>query len=195
MTLCRLTLTAAAVVSFAVHAADAGKSAEPAKKEEKKEAAAAAPTLPPEGKKWIESNLGNWKSTDATLTLGDKPLKGKLTMKCDKAAGGWATVCNAKFDFGKELPGQDSTFLMAWNLGTGEATMFEASNVGDVHHHTGKWADDKSITVVHNGKNAEGKDEKDSLTFTFSSPKELVLKGEGTSGGQTLWTFAATAKK
>jgi hypothetical protein len=195
MNLQKLTLAAVLAVSFTAFG-QAAKPAEPAKADAAKPAGPpAAPMLPAEGKKWVESHLGNWKSNDVALTMGEKSFKGKMSMKCDKASGGWGAICTGKMDMGKEMPAQEVTFLYGWNIGEGVATMFEVSNMAEVHQHTGKWADEKSITVTHNGKNVEGKDEKDALTFTWNSPREMTLKGEGTSGGQTLWTFTATAKK
>jgi hypothetical protein len=179
---------------------EAAKPAEPAKKEEAKPAAGAAaapamPTIPPEGKKFIEGNLGSWKASDVAMTMGDKTVKGKMTLKCDKTSNGWGTLCTGKADMGKEMPPQNVTFLMGWNIGDGEATMFEVSDAGEVHHHVGKWTDDKTITLTHKGKNAEGKVETDAVTLTWNSPKELVWKAEGTVDGKSAWTFTGTAKK
>lgn len=164
--------------------------AEPAKAE-----AGGMPTLPPEGKKWVEAHLGSWKASDVTMTMGDKTSKGKMTMKCEKTSGGWGALCKGTADLGKEMPVQEMTMLTGWNIGEGVATLFEVTNVAEVHQHTGKWTDDKNITVTHTGKTAEGKEETDALTFTWVSPKEMLMKAEGTSGGAKVWTFSATAKK
>ena len=225
MSLKKFVLATACAFSFAAFAqgkpAEAGKPAEPGKsgeakekkeekkaekaekkdeKAEKKDGAAAAampamPTMPPEGKKWIEGWLGNWKSADTTMTMGDKTMKGKMDMKCEKVSDGWGTLCRGKVDMGKEMPAQQLAVLFGWNIGEGMATMFEVTNMAEVHNHTGKWTDDKTITVTHEGKTAEGKVEKDAFTATWNSPKELAIKAEGTSGGATVWTMTATAKK
>ena len=168
----------------------ADKAAPPAKAE-----AMPVPVLPPEGKKLVEGMLGNWKSSDTVMTMGDKSFKGKLDMKCEKASGGWATLCKGSADMGKEMPKQEVTFLFGWDVGAQEGHMFEVSNMAEVHNHSGKWADDKTITLVHDGKNAEGKEEKDSLTMTWTSPKELSMKAVGTQGANTVWTFTSVAKK
>ena len=153
------------------------------------------PQLPAEGRKWIDGHLGNWKAADAVMTMGDKSMKGKMEMKCEKVSDGWATLCRGKMDLGKDAPKQEVTFMMGWNIGDGMATMFEASNMGETHVHTGKWLDDKSIALTHQGKTWEGKEEKDVVTFTWNSPKEMAIKAEGTSGTSTVWTMTATAKK
>ena len=142
------------------------------------------PQLPAEGKKWLEGHLGNRKASDAVLTMGGQSMKGKMEIKCEKTSSGWAVVCRGKV-----------TFLMGWNIGDGTATMFEVSNMGETHNHTGKWLDDKSIALAHQGKTWEGKEEKDVVTFTWNSPKEMVIKAEGTAGTATTWTMSATAKK
>lgn len=196
----------AAVVSVSFTAFAQAKPAEPAKKADDKAAAGKpaeagkpagpppAPVMPPEGKRWVDGWLGSWKSNDVALKMGDQELKGKMTMKCDKAAGGWAAVCNGKMEAGKDMK-QEVVFVMGWSLGEGHATMGEVTSVGEVHHHTGKWTDEKTITVVHSGKNPEGKDEKDEATFTWDNPKQVTLKAVGTSGGQTLWSMSAVVKK
>jgi hypothetical protein len=208
----KLFVAAALAVSFHAFAAEPAKPAEPAKKDDKaakpaepakkeeakkddKAAPPAMPTLPPEGKKWIEGHLGNWKG-EVTLTMGDQAVKGKMTMKCDKVSNGWGTLCTGKADMGKAMPPQNVTFLYGWNIGDGEATLFEVTDVAEVHHHTGKWTDDKSITVTHKGKTAEGKMETDAVTFTWNSPKEMAINAVGTGAdGKQVWSFTGTAKK
>jgi hypothetical protein len=200
----RRSLAAAALLSASVALSQG---AAPKKDEMKKEPAAdakagakadappAMPVLPPEGKRWVESPLGKWKSNDMQLTLGGgAAMAGKITMNCDKAAGGWAATCHGKFEV-KGMPAQEAIFTMGWAIGEGQAHMHEMTNYGDVHDHKGKWTDDKTITVVQVGKNAEGKEETDNLTFVFNSPRELVMKGEGTVGGAQQWTINATLKK
>lgn len=201
-------LCAVSFVAFAQGKGEAKKEEKMQAKEEKKEAkgemkdakadakaaAPAMPTLPPEARKWLDGMRGNWKS-DVEMTMGDKTMKGKMTMNCAKDAADWATTCKGKFDFGKEMPKAEGVFIYGWDLGTGQATMYEVTSMAEVHAHVGKWADDKTITVTHTGKNAEGKDEVDALTFTWNSPKELTMKAEGTQGGKVVWTMAGVAKK
>lgn len=157
-------------------------------------AAPAAPTLPPEGKRWVESMVGKWKSSDLALQMGDQKMTGKATMACEKTAAGWGALCKSKWEV-KGMPTQEASFLFAWSIPNGTAHMFEVSNMGDTHNHAGKWTDDKTITVVHNGKNLEGKEEVDSLTFTWVSAKEIQVKADGKSGAVTNWSIAATMKK
>jgi hypothetical protein len=157
--------------------------------------APAMPVLPPEGKKLLESMVGKWKSSDSVMTLGGQPMKGKVNMDCDKVVDGWGTLCKARFDFGKQMPVQLGTFLFAWSLGEGMAHMFEVSNMGDTHNHVGKWTDDKSITLVHDGKSADGKVEKDTLSFTFNAPKQLAVSGNGVIGGAPAWSMTGTFTK
>ena len=165
------------------------------KKDEKKAEAMPMPTLPAEGKRLVEGVLGSWKSTDVVLTMGDKAMKGKMTMACEKASEGWAALCKAKFDMGKELPVQQAIFLFGWELGTKSGHMFEVSNMADCHNHVGTWSDDKTIVLVHDGKNYEGKSEKDTLTFTWSSAKQIAVKAEGSMDGTIGWTMVGTMSK
>lgn len=109
--------------------------------------------------------------------MGDQTMKGKMDVKCEKAAGGWAVLCKSSIDMGKAMPKQELVFLYGWDIAAGEGRMYEVTNLGVTHAHMGKWDDDKSITLVHSGKNFEGKDEKDSVTFTWNSPKEMSVKG------------------
>lgn len=160
-----------------------------------KQAELPMPQLPIEGKKWLEGHLGNWKATDVTMTMGDKLMKGKMELECVKVSSGWGTLCKGKMDLGKDMPQQEVTFLMGWNIGEGMATMFEVSNMGEVHRHVGAWGDQKSISLTHEGKTPEGKPEKDVVTFTWNSPKELAIMAAGTSGSTTNWKMTATAKR
>jgi len=159
-------------------------------------AAAAPPAakMSPEGKKYLEGWIGNWTAKDATFTMGDQKMVGSLKNKCEKVSNGWGVVCKATFAF-KGMPPMTNTFMMGWDLGTAEAHMFEVSDAGEVHNHSGKWTDDKSISLVHQGKTWEGKDEKDACTATWNSPKELKLDCTGTQGGATTWTFTSLNKK
>ena len=147
-----------------------------------------------EGKKYLEGWIGNWTAKDATFTMGDQKMVGSLKNKCEKVSNGWGVVCKATFAF-KGMPPMTNTFMMGWDLGTAEAHMFEVSDAGEVHNHSGKWTDDKSISLVHQGKTWEGKDEKDACTATWNSPKELKLDCTGTQGGATTWTFTSLNKK
>ncbi len=171
----------------------------PTKAEPEKKAAMAEappmPKLPAEGRKWIDMNRGNWNSNDVVMTMGDQVMKGKMSMRCEAASNNWATLCHAKFNLGKSMPPSNATFLYAWNIGSNEATMFEVSDMAEVHTHTGKWTDDKTITITHSGNTADGKYEVDALTFTWTSPKEVMIKAQGTQGGNVMWSMTATAKK
>src|SRR5512133_1541840 len=136
------------------------------------------PPLPPEGKRWIEGFIGTAKSTDLKMTMGNRAATGAMTVTCTRAAGGRAAQCKARITT-KGMPPEDDAFLMGWNAATGEAHLFEVTSDGEVHDHAGKWSDDRTITVVHRGKNARGQDAEDSLTFTWVSAKKMEVKGEG----------------
>ena len=157
-------------------------------------AAPPAPVLPPEGKRWVEGHVGKWVSTDASMAMGDMKMTGKMTMNCEKASSGWASVCKGKFE-SKGMPAQEMTMLMGWDMQGGMAHMFEVANTGEVHDHTGKWTDDKNISMVRDGKNVEGKDETDTLNFAWTSPKELKVSGDGKQAGVVAWSFTSTMKK
>jgi hypothetical protein len=158
--------------------------------------AASAPKLPPEGRRWLDAFPGMWKATDVTFTVGDKPMKGTLVMSCGKTSRGWGTLCQGTIRYKKSaIPQQELTLLMGWDLGSAMAHMYEVTNTAAVHDHAGAWKDDQTITVVHRGKDAGGKDEEDSLTFSWQSPKVVLVKGEGKAGGAAAWTFAGTMRK
>ncbi len=157
-------------------------------------AAQAMPSLPPEGRRWVDANRGKWKSKDVTMKMGGNQLTGGGQMDCDKAAGDWATVCKAKITI-KGMPPMEAVFAMGWNMGDATAHLFELTNFAEVHDHRGKWTDDKNITLVHTGKNTQGKDETDSLTMTFVSPKEIAFKASGNSGGTETFSMTSTWKK
>ncbi len=150
-----------------------------------------APRLPPEGKRWIESWLGTYRATDVRFTEGDREAKGTMTMTCTRAAGGWAAACKARYAAKGMPPGEDA-YLVGWNVGTGQAHLFEVSSDGNVHDHVGTWSDDKTISLPYRGKNPKGEEEEDVLTFTRLTPTRTAVKAEGKAGGKTVWTLEAT---
>ena len=189
--------------AFAQSPAPAPKPAAPAAAPAKAAAPAAAapaptppapPKMSPEGRKFIDGMLGNWTAKDASFVMGGQEMKGKLTMKCEKAVNGWATVCKGKADFGKAMK-FDGLYTFAWDIASGEGHMLEVEDSPTVHDHAGKWSDDKTIALVRTGKNMEGKTETDTVTLTWVSPKEITFAAIGKSGATTNWTFNANLKK
>jgi hypothetical protein len=154
----------------------------------------APPKMSPDGRKLIDGMLGNWTVKDASFVMGSQEIKGRLTMKCEKAVNGWATVCKSKADFGKALK-FDGLYTFAWDIASGEGHMLEVEDSPTVHDHAGKWSNDKTIVLVRTGKNMEGKIETDTVTLTWGSPKEITFAATGKSGGVTNWTFHANMKK
>jgi hypothetical protein len=152
------------------------------------------PVLSPEGKRWVQGLLGWWRSNDAAMQMGEQKMNGKMTMACDKTSGGWAAICKGKFTV-KGMPTQEMTVLLGWDSAAETAHMFEVANTGETHNHAGKWIDDKTISLVHSGKNLQGKEEVDTLTFNWVSPRELKVSGEGKQGTNTAWSFTSTMKK
>ena len=81
------------------------------------------------------------------------------------------------------MPPSESTFLMGWDIATGQAHMFEIADTAEVHDHSGKWIDGKSVSLVRQGKTLDGKLEKDACKATWVSPSEVKLDCTGTQGG------------
>jgi hypothetical protein len=84
---------------------------------------------------------------------------------------------------------------MGWDIATGQAHMFEISDTGEVHDHSGRWINAKSVSLVRTGKSLAGKIEKDSCTTTWVSANELKFDCTGSQAGATVWTFNSTSKK
>jgi len=158
----------------------------------------AAPPPPPklsaEGKRFVEAWPGSWSSDDTSFTLGAQKMKGSLKMSCEKVSSGWGALCKGVFSV-QGMPPSENTFMMGWDLATGTGHMFEVADTGEVHDHSGKWTNDKTITLVRSGKTLDGKLEKDSCTATWVSPSELKFDCVGTQAGATVWTFTSTSKK
>jgi hypothetical protein len=167
--------------------------------QEKKDAAAPAaapqmPTMPAEGKRWVESFFGNWKSKDVVMTMNGQTMNGTMKNNCKKGANGWAAVCEAKMEF-KKGPTMEAVFVHGWDIGSSMATFYEVTSMAEVHAHKGKWTDDKTITVTHSGKNAMGQEESDQLTFTLVGPKEIKVTGSGNAQGKETFSFTGTFTK
>jgi hypothetical protein len=153
-----------------------------------------APKMTAEGKKFVEGWRGTWTSTDTTYTMGDQKMQGSLKMSCESVSSGWGTLCKGAFNTAG-LPLSEGTFLMGWDIATGEAHMFEITDAAEVHDHSGKWTSDKSVSLVRQGKTLDGKVEKDACTVTWVTASELKFDCVGTQAGATVWTFTSTSKK
>jgi hypothetical protein len=159
---------------------------------------ASAPPPPPkmtaEGKKFVEGWLGSWTSSDTTYQMGEQKMQGSFKMSCESVSSGWGALCKGTTNF-TGMPPSEATFLMAWDIATGQAHMFEVGDTAEVHDHSGKWINDKSVSLVRQGRALDGKMEKDACTATWVSANELKLDCTGTQAGATVWTFSSTIKK
>ena len=153
-----------------------------------------APKMSAEGKKFVDGWLGSWNSTDTTYTIGGQKMQGSLKMTCESVSSGWGALCKGVMS-GAGMPPSQATFLMGWDVATGEAHMFEIGDTAEVHDHSGKWIDGKSVSLVRQGKTLDGKMEKDACTATWVTASELKLDCTGTQGGATVWTFTSTSRK
>src|SRR5262245_2361967 len=119
-----------------------------------KSAAAAPPTptmkMSAEGRKFLDGWVGNWNSSDTLLTMGTQKMPGSLKMACQSVSAGWGTLCKGTFNT-PGMPPSEATFLMAWDLATAEAHMFEVADTGEVHDHSGNWINAKSVSLVRQG--------------------------------------------
>jgi hypothetical protein len=153
-----------------------------------------APKMSAEGRKFLDGWIGNWTSTDTVYTMGTQKMQGSLKMACESVSAGWGTLCKGTMTT-EGMPPSEGTFLMAWDIATGEGHMFEVMDTAEVHDHSGKWINDKSVSLVRQGKTLDGKMEKDSCTVTWVSSSELKLDCIGTQAGKTVWTFTSTSRK
>jgi hypothetical protein len=159
---------------------------------------APAPPAPPkmsaEGKKFVDGWLGTWTSTDTIYTIGGQKMQGSLKMTCESVSSEWGALCKGVMS-GPGMPPSQATFLMGWDVATGQAHMFEIGDTAEVHDHSGKWIDDRSVSLVRQGKTLDGKMEKDACTATWVTASELKFDCTGTQGGATVWTLTSTSRK
>jgi hypothetical protein len=153
-----------------------------------------APQQTAEGKRFVEGFLGTWTATDVSLSAGGNTMTGTMKIQCEAVSSGWGTLCRSTTNLAG-MPPSEATYLMAWDIATGEAHMFEVSDSAEVHDHSGKWIDGKSVSLVREGKARDGKEEKDDCTATWLSARELKFDCTGTQAGTKVWTFTATSKK
>jgi hypothetical protein len=156
--------------------------------------APAPPQLTAEGKKFLQGWLGTWTSNDTVYTVGGQKMQGSLKMNCESVSSGWGALCKGTMTM-SGMPPSEATFLMAWDIASGQAHMFEVGDTAEVHDHSGKWIDDKSVSLVRVGKALDGKMEKDSCTATWVSASEMKFDCVGTQAGKSVWTFTSTSKK
>jgi len=154
-----------------------------------------APKMTAEGKKFVEAWRGAWTSSNTVYTMGTDKMQGSLKMTCESVSSGWGTLCKGLLYAAPGAPPSEATFMLGWDIATGEAHMFELGDTAEVHDHSGKWINDKSVSLVRQGKNLDGKIEKDTCTATFLSASELKFDCVGMVGTATAWTFTSTSKK
>lgn len=157
-------------------------------------AAPQPPKMSAEGRKFVDGWLGTWTSNDVVYAMGDQKMKGSLKMTCESVSSGWGALCKATFTTPPNPP-SEGTFMMGWDIATGQGHMFELADSGEVHDHAGRWTNAKSISLVRSGKALDGKIEKDACTATWVSASELKFDCTGTQAGATVWTFTSTSKK
>lgn len=166
-------------------------------KSKKPGAAASGPPKPmmsAEGKKYLEGMIGRWKGSNIKMKMGDQENSGSLTMFCSKATVGWAVTCKGQMRM-KKMPVQEMALLLGYDNANKTAHMFEVTNFGEVHDHAGSWDEDGSITLTHTGKNAEGKEESDAMTFKWTNKKMITFTGKGESEGAQIWSMEGSIKK
>lgn len=153
-----------------------------------------APTMSAEGKRFLAGWLGQWTAGNFAMTMGTEKMQGSLKMGCESVSAGWGTLCRGTLE-SPGAPPQAATLLFGWDIATGMGHMFEVMSSAEVHDHSGKWTDDKAITLAHQGKTLEGRMEKDSCTVTWRSASEIEFACTGTQAGATAWTMSMTLKK
>jgi hypothetical protein len=153
-----------------------------------------APKMSAEGRRFIDGWLGSWTSNDTIYVMGDQKMQGSLKMSCESVSAGWGAFCKATMN-ASGMPPSEGSFLIGWDLATGQAHLFEIQDTGEVHDHSGKWTSHKSVSLVRQGKTLDGKTEKDACTATWVSANELKFDCVGTQGTATVWTFTSTSKK
>jgi len=158
------------------------------------EAPPPAPKMSAEGRKFLDGWIGTWNAADMAFTMGGQTMKGSFKLDCQKVSAGWGTLCKGTFNTAG-MPPSEGTMLMAWDIATGEAHMFEVMDTGEVHDHSGKWTSDKSVSLLRQGKTLDGKMEKDACTATWPTASELKFDCTGTQGGATVWSLTSTARK
>ena len=159
-----------------------------------KPAAPPPPAMSAEGRKFLDGWVGSWTSNDTVYAMGAQTMKGSLKMNCQPVSASWGTLCRGTMT-AAGMPPSEATFLMAWDIATGQAHMFEVADTAEVHDHSGKWIDGKSVSLVRQGKALDGNMEKDSCTATWVSASELKFDCIGTQAGKTVWTFTSTSRK
>jgi uncharacterized protein DUF1579 len=137
---------------------------------------------------------GTWEG-NASMTMGSDVSKGTVKHIVSKISEGWGLLIDEYIDIpsmGKPYIGHN---ILGYHTGEGMFHLYTIDNFADVHDHSGKMTDDKTLSLEYNGLTPDGKKYKEKLTMTIVSSSELNLGGEAIIDGVTAYTFSINEKK
>jgi hypothetical protein len=137
--------------------------------------------------KRLEILLGTWKG-DALLIANGRSVSWKPKWTCGMSSGGWGVTCKLS---GK-IPGvgqYDETDVFGYDEGSDLVHWFSTSSRGEVHDHSGRWIDGKTLQLEWR---AGHKFER--LTLTIDGP-EIVVKSDVTVAGKPTTAMTIRLRK
>lgn len=131
-----------------------------------------APKIPEQAKK-LYRFLGAWEGK-GTLTMEGKTSPIRVKHVVSKVAKGWGIKMEETVE-SSDLGRYVSLSIGGYDAGEDMFHIYTVDNFGSVHDHKGKWTEENSFALVHEGMQ-EGKKFVETVPFTFTSPKEYHLK-------------------
>ena len=103
------------------------------------------PKTPAEVQKTVDAFAGRWSLATTMTTPGAKtPTKFAEKLDCKRVSGGRAVVCTET----AKVPGlgaMDFTHLISYDEERKAVHWFAVGSTGEVHDHTCRWSDDKTL--------------------------------------------------
>jgi len=149
------------------------------------------PTVPDLTKK-LQSFVGTWEGT-GTMAMGDMKHQMKITHITESTADGWGLL-NTEINEMEGMQTYRAVNTFGYDAGTGLTHLYTVSNYGECHDHKGKWTDEKTLKLQHDGM-MDGKPMTEVIDITLDSPTQYHFTGTTTVGGEQVSYIEATVKK
>lgn len=149
------------------------------------------PAMPDMARK-LQVFAGDYEGT-ISMTQGEMKSEGKVMHINKSIADGWGVEIREVCEI-KDMQTYRALNIFGYDMGTGLTHLYTVDNYADVHDHVGKWADDKTLNLEHNGMMGD-KPTKEVLHIVVDSPTQYHYTVEGYLGGELTYSMQGTLHK
>jgi hypothetical protein len=128
----------------------------------------------PQSQKNMIKFVGQWKSTDIQLTIGDQTYGGEYTFDCSAVNMNTGILAHEKF-VNSELGTMQAENLLGFDPNLQQVHLYTIDNFGTAHDHCGYWIDDNHLFVQYQGV-LESKMYLEQIDILFKDANTMSLK-------------------